>query len=57
MAFKNEERKSNIISGSDIFRKVVDERFENLINEIKTAGIEGRTNAGRNSFAQLISAS
>ena len=33
MAFKNEERKSNIISGSDIFRKVVDERFENLINE------------------------
>ena len=54
MAFKNEERKSNIISGSDIFRKVVDERFENLINEIKTAGIEGRTNAGRNSFAQLI---
>ena len=56
MAFKNEERKSNIISGSDIFRKVVDERFENLINEIKTAGIEGRSNAGRNSFAQLISA-
>lgn len=54
MAFKNEERKSNIISGSDIFRKVVDERFENLINEIKTAGIEGRTNAGKNSFAQLI---
>ena len=54
MAFKNEERKSGIINTNDIFRKVADERFENLISEIKNADIEGRTNAGRNSFAQLV---
>ena len=54
MAFKNEDRSKHIINTDDIFRKVVDERFDNLINEIKGADLEGRTNAGRNSFVQLI---
>ena len=54
MAFKNEDRKSHIINTNDIFRKASDENFEKLINEIREANLEGRTNAGRNSFAQLI---
>ena len=54
MAFKNEERRSHIISTNDIFRKICDDKFENLINEIKDATIEDRINIGRNTFVQLI---
>lgn len=54
MAFKNEDRNSHIINTNDIFRKASDENFEKLITEIREANLEGRTNAGRNSFAQLI---
>lgn len=50
MAFKNEERKSNIFS----LRKVRDEEFEKLIDEIRTANVEGRTNIGRKTLVQLI---
>lgn len=54
MAFKNEDRKSHIINGAEIFRKVCDENFEKLINEIREANLEGRTTVGRSSFLQLI---
>lgn len=42
MAFKNEERTSGIISGAAIMRKVCDEKFENLVKEIKALNAEQR---------------
>ena len=41
MAFKNEDRKSHIISTNDILRKASDEKFEKLITEIREANLEG----------------
>ena len=35
MAFKNEDRSSGIISGPAIFRKISDENFEKLIDQVK----------------------
>ena len=54
MAFRDEERRSSIISGAAIFRQVVDQRFEDRIKEVKSLSANERVNAGRNLFAQMI---
>ena len=55
MAFKNEDRSSGIISGPAIFRKVSDENFEKLIDQVKGLTVEERTNAARNNIATIVS--
>lgn len=54
MAFKNEERGSGFISGPAIMKKACDERFENLINEVRGLSAQERDNAGHNTFVQLL---
>ena len=53
MAFKNEDRSSGIISGPAIFRKISDENFEKLIDQVKGLTVEERTNAARNNIATI----
>lgn len=50
MAFKDEERKSSVISVSKIMREVSDEKFENLIEKIKSLSVEERIQAARNNI-------
>lgn len=54
MAFKNEERRDGVIRVNDIWRKSSDEKFEDLIQEIKNSDTEIKTGIARNSFVQVI---
>ena len=54
MASRNEDRNSTFINANDIFRKLSDENFENLIEGIKDANYDGRMNIGKNALAQLL---
>lgn len=54
MAFKDEERGSGIIDGPAIMRKASDKSFDEYIEQVKKWTLEERTNAGRNTFDQLL---
>jgi hypothetical protein len=54
MAFKNEERSSGVSSDIAALRKVADEQFDNLIQQVRDFSAEQRINAGRNTFAEIV---
>lgn len=54
MAFKDEQRSSGIIDASAIMRKASDKNFDEYIEQVKKWTPEERSNAGRNTFAQLV---